>query len=99
MIHSTLARAALQVLACTVPLLSAGASHAVSAFPAEGRNGMVSSAHRLATDVGVSVLQAGGNAVDAAVAIGYALAVTMPQPATSAAAVSWSCVWLTAERP
>ena len=39
---------------------------------------MVVSAQALASDVGVEVLRAGGNAVDAAVAVGYALAVTYP---------------------
>ena len=39
---------------------------------------MVVSAHRLSSEVGVRVLQAGGNAVDAAVAVGYALAVVDP---------------------
>ncbi len=40
--------------------------------------GMVVTAQHLATDVGVAVLASGGNAVDAAVAIGYALAVVDP---------------------
>ena len=55
-----------------VPVLAA------SPAPAEGENGMVVTAQHLATDVGVAVLEAGGNAVDAAVAVGYALAVTYP---------------------
>ena len=39
---------------------------------------MVVSAQHLATKVGVDVLRKGGNAVDAAVAVGYALAVVYP---------------------
>jgi len=48
------------------------------AKPALARNGMVSGPERHATMIGVEVLKAGGNAVDAAVAIGFALAVTQP---------------------
>lgn len=46
--------------------------------PVRARNGMVTAQEPLATDVGLRVLQGGGNAVDAAIAVGFALAVTHP---------------------
>ncbi len=51
---------------------------AASPAPAEGENGMVVTAQHLATDIGIDMLKAGGNAVDAAIAVGYALAVAYP---------------------
>ena len=47
--------------------------------PVRAKQGMVASVDETATRVGVDILKQGGNAVDAAVAVGYALAVTHPQ--------------------
>lgn len=54
------------------------AALAASPAPVAAENGMVVSAQHLATRVGVDVLKDGGNAIDAAVAVGYALAVVYP---------------------
>ncbi len=47
--------------------------------PVVARNGMVSSANKYATEAGLQVLKEGGNAVDAAVTVGFTLAVTFPR--------------------
>ena len=65
------------VLAATVAGF-AGDAGAVSPPPVRASNGMVVTAQRLASEVGADVLRSGGNAVDAAVAVGYALAVVHP---------------------
>ncbi len=49
-----------------------------SAATSEGAHGAVATDQKLASQIGLRVLQTGGNAVDAAVAIGYALAVAYP---------------------
>jgi len=47
--------------------------------PVTAQNGMVASQEAVATQVGVDILKKGGNAVDAAIATGFALAVTLPR--------------------
>jgi len=58
--------------------LFASSSLASPDNPIKAKNGMVVSANDLATKVGVVILKNGGNAVDAAVAVGFALSVTYP---------------------
>jgi gamma-glutamyltranspeptidase/glutathione hydrolase len=60
---------------CTL-LLMAAALPVWSAQPVRGRHGMVVTRENHATEAGLKILQSGGNAVDAAVAVGFALAVT-----------------------
>jgi gamma-glutamyltranspeptidase/glutathione hydrolase len=65
-------------LVATALALSCLTAHAASVAPVAAENGMVVTAQHLASHVGVDVLKNGGNAVDAAVAVGYALAVVYP---------------------
>jgi gamma-glutamyltranspeptidase/glutathione hydrolase len=64
------------VLAAPVGAFSTARAAAPAAL--ESADGMVVTAQHLASDVGAAILRQGGNAVDAAVAVGYALAVTHP---------------------
>ncbi|MBB3239673.1 gamma-glutamyltranspeptidase/glutathione hydrolase [Pseudomonas sp. Tn43] len=67
-----------KTLMATGLALSCLTAHAASVAPVAAENGMVVTAQHLASHVGVDVLKSGGNAVDAAVAVGYALAVVYP---------------------
>src|SRR5713226_4689069 len=67
------------ILGLLATLLSLAPGDALCASrPVHARRAMVVTVEPHATDIGVEVLKAGGNAIDAAVAVGFALAVTHP---------------------
>ncbi len=65
-------------LGLIILLLGSGPTSAFTRAPVTAENGMAVTSQHIASDVGIDILRQGGNAADAAVAVGYALAVTNP---------------------
>lgn len=86
-VRRSLTAAALSfVVSCTAMAAEVGEREVEPIFrydsihhPVIGERGMVATQHRLASQVGADIIAAGGNAVDAAVAVGFSLAVVLPR--------------------
>ena len=68
-----------RALAVSLAWALAAAAHAAAPLPVTSDRALVVSPHPVATEAGVEILRAGGNAVDAAIAAAFALAVAQPQ--------------------
>jgi gamma-glutamyltranspeptidase / glutathione hydrolase len=68
----------LRMIAATAAMSLPCAALAASPVPVGANHGIVVTGQHLASQVGADILKQGGNAVDAAVAVGYALAVVYP---------------------
>src|SRR6516165_2381058 len=71
-------RARIGLMRRLLPLALVLVMQAAAREPVRARHGMVTAQEPLAADVGVEVMKKGGNAIDAAIAVGFALAVTHP---------------------
>ena len=77
----SLALVILLAISAPLPFVRCGHPSAIAASrePVRGKRAMIASTSKLASEAGVDVLKRGGNAVDAAVAVALALAVTYPE--------------------
>ena len=73
----------------TILISSLNAQEVIRGKTVSATDSMIVTRHYLATEVGNDVLMDGGNAIDAAVAISFALAVVLPQAGTLVVEVFW----------
>jgi gamma-glutamyltranspeptidase / glutathione hydrolase len=67
------------LVSVAIALICPSTAHAAPPTPAHASHGMVVSASDFASEAGIAILKAGGNAFDAAAVVGFTLAVTHPQ--------------------